>query len=276
MQKRLSILTAAVIIVLTVHALPVFAKTQDIVKIYKDIYIDKDTIVNDVVAIGGDVTIYGKVENNVVAVGGNVELKPSSCVVGEIIIVGGTLIREIGSVTSGRQTLIEMPGFIPSFSTFMKGGWIAIWATISVLVLLGFLGLAVLLTALIPEHIGTAVNAIEKSFARMLLSGLLWMILVVPVAVVLAISVIGIILIPLEILLVGLALIIGYIAASIYIGKNILSSFKARPAPFVDAVLGIILLFIIGFVPVVGHIVKAVFLLAGFGAVITTRFGTVK
>lgn len=275
MLRRLSV-AAIAILVLTFCTLPAFAKSRDIVRIYKDVYINQDTVVNDVVAIGGDVTIYGKVENNVVAVGGNVSLKPSSCVVGEIVIVGGSLMREPGSVTSGKQTLIDIPYFIPSFATFMKGGWIAMWATISLLVLLGFLGLAILLTALIPEHIGAAVNALEKKFASMLLWGLLWMILVVPIAVILAISVIGIILIPLEIVLVGLALIIGYIASAIYIGKNILSSFKAFPPPFVSAIIGILLLFLVAFVPVAGHILKAVFLIAGFGAVITTRFGTIK
>ena len=275
MAKR-SLTIIALLSVLAFFAHPAFAKSQDIVRFHANIDIDRDTVANDVVAIGGDVTVSGKVENNIISVGGRVILKPSSCVVGEIVIVGGTLIREPGSVTSGRQTIVDMPHFMPSLTTFLKGGWIAIWATISVLVLLGFLGLAVLLVALIPDNIGTAVNVMEKAFARMLLWGLLWMILVVPIAVILAISVIGIILIPFEILLVGLALIIGYIAGAIYIGKNILLALKAFPPPFVDAVLGIVILFLVGFVPVVGQVAKALFLLAGFGAVVTTRFGTVK
>ena len=275
MIKRVAIIIA-LICALSISASPAFAKSQDIVRITENIDIPGGMVVNDVVAIGGDVTVYGKVENNIVAVGGRVSLKPASCVVGEIVIVGGSLLRESGSVTSGRLTQIDMPYFIPSLASFLKGGWIAVWATISVLVLLGFLGLAILLVALIPENMRTAVNAMEKSFARMLLWGLAWVILVVPIAVILAISVIGIILIPLEILLVGLALIIGYIAGAIYIGKNILLAFKANPVPFVDAILGILILFLIGFVPIVGHVVKALFLLAGFGAVITSRFGTVK
>jgi hypothetical protein len=158
----------------------------------------------------------------------------------------------------------------------MQSGWMTLWATISILVLLGFLGLAVLLTALIPEHIGTAVNALENSFLMMFLWGIVWSVLIVPIAVLLALSIVGIILIPLEILLVGLAFIIGYISAAIYIGKNVLLSFKKIPPPFVGAVLGILILFLVGFVPIAGSIIKAVFLVAGFGAVITTRFGTVK
>jgi len=149
-------------------------------------------------------------------------------------------------------------------------------ATISLLVLIGFLGLAVLLAALIPEHMGTAVKALEKSFATMLIWGVIWIILIVPVAVLLAISIIGAILIPFEIFLVALAMILGYIAAAIFIGKNVLLSFRKETPFFVDAILGILILFLIGFVPFVGPVIKAFFLVAGFGAVITTRFGTVK
>ena len=253
-----------------------FAKGYDIVKIHTDIEISKDTVVNDVVAVGGNVTVYGKVENNVVAVGGDIVLKTNSSVGGQIVSVGGHVIKDPTANVTGRITEIYMPHFIPSIPTFLKGTWLALWATISLLTLLGFLGLAILLAALIPEHIGTAVSVLEKSFVSMLFWGILWAILVAPIAVLLAISIIGIILIPLEILLVVLALVIGYIASAIFIGKNVFLSFRKASPPFVDAILGILILFLIGFVPIVGPIIKILFVLAGFGAVLTTRFGTIK
>jgi hypothetical protein len=169
-----------------------------------------------------------------------------------------------------------MPHFIPSAINILKGGWIALWATISLLVLLGFLGLALLLSALIPENLGTAVALLERSFTNALLFGIFWVIMVIPIAILLAISIIGIILIPLEILLIVLALIIGYIASAIFIGKSVLLALKKAPVPFVDAILGILILFMIGFVPIIGPIMKTFFLIAGFGAVIATRFGTAK
>ena len=96
-----------------------------------------------------------------------------------------------------------------------------------------------------------------------------------PIAALLAISIIGILLIPLEILLVALAFIIGYIASAIFIGQNILLSFKKVSTHlFVDAIIGILILFVVGLVPIVGQVVKILFLVAGFGAVVTTRFGT--
>ncbi len=274
MTKRIIILIVVSIMVFA--ASPAFAKAQDIIKMNTDIEIEKNMVAGDVVAIGGDVTVYGRVEKNVTAVGGSVILKANSYVGGQVVIVGGEIIKDPTAVVGERVTQIYMPRFIPSMTTFVKGGWLALWATISLLVLLGFLGLAILLAALIPENIGVAIMALEQTFIKMFLWGMLWAILVVPIAVLLAISIIGILLIPVEILLVVLALVIGYIAAAVFIGKHVLSALKKKSPPFVDAILGILVLFLIGFVPVIGPMIKAVFLTAGFGAVLTTRFGTIK
>lgn len=253
-----------------------FAKGEDVIKFYRDAVIAQGVNVNDVVAIGGNVSVFGRVDGNITAIGGFVILKPGSYVGGEIISIGGEVIKEPGAELAGRATSIYMPHFIPSFATLLKGGWLAVWATISVLVLVGFLGLAVLLIALIPDHMKTIVKSLEASFGIMLLWGLVWMVLIIPIAAALAISIIGVVLIPLEILLVVLALIIGYIAAGVFIGKHVLASFVKKPLPLVDALVGIVILFLIGFVPFVGAVVKALFLMAGYGAVLVTRFGTAK
>jgi len=274
MVKRIAVFLLICAVIFSCTA--AFAKAQQIVKVSNDIEVAKDMVASDVVAIGGNVTVYGKVENSVVAVGGSVILKPGSYVGGEIVVMGGEFIRDPDARIVGKATQIYMPHFIPSFTTMLRGSWLALWATISIMVLVGFLGLAVLMAALIPEHIGTAVNALERSFVLMFFWGVLWMILIVPIAVLLAISIIGIILIPLEILIVVLALILGYITSAVYIGKNIMLAFKKIPPPFTDAILGIVILFLIGFLPVIGPVAKVLFLVAGFGAVLTTRFGTIK
>lgn len=253
-----------------------FAKGEDVVRFYKDAVIAENMDVKDVVAIGGNVTVFGRVEGTITALGGFVFLKPGSYVGGEIVSIGGEVIKEPGADFAGRATPIYMPRFIPSFATLLKGGWLALWSTISVLVLIGFLGLAVLIIALVPDHMKVVVKSLDHSFWVMLLWGLAWMVLIVPIAALLAISIIGVILIPVEILLVVLALIVGYIAVAILIGKHILGSFVKKPLPFVDAIIGIAVLFLIGFVPVVGAVIKAFLLIAGFGAVLATRFGTIK
>ena len=274
MLKKSSILTV-VLVVLAFLPASAFAKSIDMVK-FTDVEVPKEMVANDVVAIGGSVTVLGRIEGNVVAVGGSVTLKARSYVGGQVVVIGGSLVKDPDAEVAGKITQIDMPHFIPSLGSFMRGTWLAVWATISILSLLGFLGLAILLVALAPEHMVATVSMLEKAFVNMLLRGILGMMLIVPVAALLAISIIGIILIPLEILLVALAFVIGYIAAAILIGKNILIALKKAPVPFIDAILGIFVLFLIGFVPLAGPLVKIVLLTAGFGAVLTTRFGTVK
>lgn len=274
MRKLLAAAAVAVMVVLA--CAPAFAAGEDIVKFYKDAVIPQNMVAGDVVVLGGSVTVFGRVERSITALGGFVILKPGSYVGGEVVSIGGEVIKEPGAELAGRATTIYMPHFIPSFATLLKGGWLALWATISVLALVGFLGLAVLLIALIPDHLKAVVKSLDVSFGIMLLWGVVWMILIVPIAVLLAISIIGVILIPVEILLIVLALIIGYIAVAIFIGKHILASFIKKPLPFVDALFGILVLFLVGFVPVVGALVKGLLLVAGFGAVLVTRFGTVK
>jgi len=274
MLRYFTAIFTAVVLLLSASVLS--AKPQDIVKMNTDIEITKDMVVNDVVAVGGDITVSGRVENNAVAVGGSIILKPNAYVGGEVVAVGGNVVKDQTAIIGEKVTQIYMPPFIPSLTGWLKGQWVALWATISILALLGFLGLAVLLTAMLPEYIGIFVAALERSFVQMLLWGLLWGILVIPITVLLAVSIIGIILIPVAIVIAALAMIIGYVASAIFVGKRVLASFKKIKLPFADLILGIIILSLIGFVPVLGQFVKMAFLLAGFGAVLTTRFGTIK
>lgn len=272
MRKGLIILGLVCVMVLSCAA--AFARGEDVIRFYRDAVIAENMDVADVVVIGGSATVFGRVENTITVLGGFVILKPGAYVGGDIVSVGGEIIKEAGAELGGRATTIYLPRFIPSFATLFKGGWLAMWATVSVLVLIGVLGLAILLTALMPGNMKLVVHQLDTSFGIMLLWGLLWMVLIVPVGLILAVSIIGVILIPVEIVIVVLALIVGYIAAAIFIGKHILSSFVKKPLPVVDAIVGIALLYLIGFVPVVGMIINNLFLLAGFGAVLTTRFGT--
>lgn len=247
----------------------------DIIKLRKDLDISKEMVVNDVIVIDGNLTVLGRVEGNAVVVGGTMTLKRGSRVGGDVVVVG-EISKDPDAEVIGKITQIYMSHFIPSVIDFFKGGWMVFWAAISLLVLLGFLGLSVLVVALVPEHMGAIALSLERSFLSMFLWGALWIMLIVPIAVLLAISIVGIVLIPFEVLLVALALLIGYIASAIFIGKKIFTAMNKQVTPFLSAILGIVILFLIGFIPIAGAMAKAVFLIAGFGAVVTSKLGTVR
>ena len=100
---------------------------------------------------------------------------------------------------------------------------------------------------------------------------------VVPLAIFLAISVIGIPLIALEIFLIGIAFLVGYIAIAQLIGDKI-AALMQRPALGVIwlTVMGLLALWFIGWVPFLGSLVKAVVIVLGFGGVLATLFSSRK
>ncbi|MCX5678060.1 MAG: hypothetical protein NTY76_03010 [Candidatus Omnitrophica bacterium] len=275
MIKRLSVFVALGLLLLFAVSIASADEKPDVIKLRKDLEISRDMTVKDVIVIDGNLTVLGRVEGNIVVVGGVMTLKSGSYVGGSAVVVG-EISKDPAAQVLGKITQVYMPHFIPSVIDFFKGGWMAFWATISLLALLGFLGLSVLVIALVPEHMSAIVLSIERSFLGMFLWGVLWTMLIVPIAVLLAISIVGIVLIPLEVLLVALALLIGYIASAIFIGNKIFLTINKPAISFLSAILGMVVLFLIGFVPIAGAIVKSVFLIAGFGAVVTSKLGTVR
>ncbi len=277
MLKRSLVVISTLLVIFFAASAVTAAENPDVIKLKKDLVIAKDMVVKDVIVVDGDLTVLGRVEGNVVVVGGVIVLKPDSYVGGSISVVG-EISKDPAAKVLGKITQVYMPSFIPSAINFFggKGGWVTFWAAISVLALLGFLGLSILVIALIPGHMGAIVGRIDTSFVMMFLWGLLWTTLIIPVAVFLAISIVGIVLIPLEILLVALALLIGYIAAAIFIGNKVFLAVRKPAVPFLNAVIGMVILFLIGFIPVAGAIIRSIFLIAGYGAVVVSRFGTTR
>lgn len=276
MRKLLAVLSAVSIplalCVSPIHASP----TEDIIKIKRDVLVAKGMSVKDLIVFRGSATVYGTVEGDAVMVGGSLYLKDEAHIKGQVFVIGG--IVETGPMTriDGKVTQIRLPRYLPSAAAILLGGWLVVWAAFGAMVLLGLLGLAALFVALVPRHIAAAADFVEGSFAGAFLRGILWTVLIAPITVLLAISVIGIVLIPLQMFVVALAFLAGYIASAIYVGRRFLSSLNKESGPFLDAIVGILALYAVGFVPVIGLLVKAVFLIAGFGAVVTTRFGTLK
>ena len=106
--------------------------------------VGEDEVVNDVVSIGGDVKVDGEVRGNavsvggeakingrvtgeVVAVGGDVELGPEAEVFGDIVTVGGRLVREEGSSLLGEVTEVDWGEFDWNPGGDWFDGWNGNW-----------------------------------------------------------------------------------------------------------------------------------------------------
>ncbi len=246
------------------------ATDRSIIKIGSDVRIEKDMRVEDAVAVGGSVYVDGIVDGDAVAVGGTVHLSEEAIVHGDVVTVGGVIDQAEGAMIYG--TTVDVGAF--DFKNIFEGkhflgGHRGIPKFFTIIPLIGLFALVLLLSVLIPTELSTVASNIKNEPIIMFLWGMLGVILIVPLAVMLAISIIGIALIPLEVLAVFLASLIGYIAVAIMIGKKLLKALnKDNPSVVLSAILGVLILWLIGLIPIFGGIVMAIAWIIGFGAVI--------
>jgi len=132
-----------------------------------------------------------------------------------------------------------------------------------------------LIVHFIPKPISVISTVIKDMPIKVIFWGILGMILIVPLAVLLAVSVVGIVLIPLELTIVLCAVILGFIAISQLVGRKLFTILKRHDQSMIrETIWGMIVLWIIGWIPYVGWMLKVFAVVPGFGGVLMTRFGT--
>jgi hypothetical protein len=250
----------------------VSANAKDKVRIGGDVVVDQGTEVKDAVAVGGSVTVNGKVRDSAVAVGGSVILGPHAVIGKDVVSIGGAVEQAQGSKIHGDVVELNIPGVSSIMPFFFEDTSSSFW-TFKIVSLLGFLALAVLLVAVLPKPFNLITNNVQQNLGKIILWGILGLVVLIPLAIFLAISVIGIPLIALEVFLVGIAFLVGYIAVAQLIGDKIGALMK-RPALSVIwlTVMGLLALWLIGWVPFLGSLVKAAVIVLGFGGVLATLF----
>ncbi len=107
-------------------------------------------------------------------------------------------------------------------------GWSWVFAVISLAIFLVILVLALLIAALLPKPVRIISEAIRENTFKVILCGILGLVLIAPLALLLTVSVVGIALIPLEVIIVVCSVLLGFIAVGQLIGGKVLRLFK-RP-----------------------------------------------
>jgi hypothetical protein len=256
----------------------VLVKDSSVVKVNEDINMGQDLIFKDLVTIKGNINVKGDVGGDVVAVLGSVHLYPKARVAGDVVSVGGSVIKDEGAKIKGNITEIaigkEGVNNMPACMPFVGVAGLAGCLFFKVLMVIGFIGLAMLTVAFFTKEIGNISACVEKSWLRSFLWGILGMILILPVAFVLVISIVGIPLILVEMVLISVAMTMGSIAVSQLIGKKVTKALRKPNQPMIiEVVWGLIILFLIDLVPFIGGLIKCLLIMAGFGGAIITQLG---
>jgi hypothetical protein len=258
----------------------VAAETTSIVKINSDVVIEASMKVQNVIVFGGQITVNGTVEQNVVAIGGSAVLSRTAVVGGDVVALGGIIAVGTGADVRGTLTEINSSNISEAISDLLSNdweGWSWLFAIFSVVVFMAILVTAMLIVALIPKPIVTISEGIILHTYRASIAGFIGLLMIAPIAVLLALSVIGIVLIPLEIILVLCAAIFGFITVAQILGERVLARFKKPNDSLVRQTFwGLLILWLIGWIPYVGWMIKVLAIVLGLGGVMITRFGTKK
>lgn len=254
------------------------AGSNSIVKIGSDVIIEAGQKVRSVVTIGGQITVSGNVEKSVTAIGGSVVLTRTAVVGGNVTALGGVIVMARDAEVGGSLTEINSSNLVETFSAAVSSeweGWSWIFAMISLAIFIAILVVAMLTVALLPKPVRIVAEAITENTFKVVLCGILGLVLIAPLALLLTISVVGIALIPLEMIVVVCSVLLGFIAVGQIVGRKALSIFRrANPGALRETFWGLIILWLIGWLPYIGWMIKALAIVVGLGATLVTRFGT--
>jgi hypothetical protein len=247
---------------------------NNLVRFGEDIVIPADKVIDgDVVAIGGDVTVFGRVKGDCVSIGGTVNVKDKGVVEGDAVSMGGGVSTSDSASVGGSNVSLGSPwthshAFWPMVGLFGAVGT-GIWILHTIVRLGLTIFLAWLALLLARERLVYAVDTMYARFGRSFLWGLagfagslvalpaaiVLLILVGAIAIaILAITIIGI---PVAILLllalilgiVGLvlglviAVFLGFLNGAMFLGQRVLGrTSDAGKKPLLAITVGVLLI----------------------------------
>ncbi len=259
------------------------------------------TTVDGPVAVArGDLDVYGTVKGDVVALDGNVHVHQGALVTGDAWAVRGSVIID-GGMVEGRKRAIAIAA--PVFSTTVAREPITTWQSIKLVIgwfaVLTIIGLGVMVFT--EPNLDGVVVALERGFGRSFWMGIVGQVVALPVLLLivagLAITVIGVLLVPFAIVAYVIALAglvtLGFLAVARLTGGALASSrgtTSARGVHLRGLIIGLVAylgLWMIAALftwnPVFGSVLRAVAIAItwvaatlGLGATLTSRAGTVR
>ena len=261
MSLRRIIVFGIALAVLGLLARPALAATQAVYHggtYFGSVVVEPGQVVDgDLTVLFGDATIEGIVEGNCNVVGGSCFTTPGGIVTGQVNQVGGAVAQAVvpwAPPDSGYSP------FVPDHRLLWRLSW-------NLLALLVFL--------IFPLRTRMVLDRLERHPGLSVAAGLIGCISVIPLAVLLAITILLIPLILLEMVFLFASAFLGTAALALLIGRRLceLVSPSTTPSPLVALLSGIGLITAAELVPVVGTLVLILVGLIGLGATILSFAG---
>lgn len=254
-----------------------------------------DDVVDDVVMIAGSATIEGHVTGDLVVVAGSAHLTRTAVVDGDVVIVGGSAAVEAGANVD--RDFVVVMGALEAPSDFRPGGeqtvvgplivgdglravvpWLAtgllwgrpivpslpwVWTFVAV-----FFAAYLLLNLVFDRPVRACADKLAERPLSAFMVGLLVLVLLAPVSVLLAASIVGIALIPFLLCAVFVAGLLGKVSVLRTLGATILHQDDPgdRRLSARSFVLGFVAVTLLYMVPVLGIVGWATLGVLGLGA----------
>jgi hypothetical protein len=227
-----------------------------------------------IVIMGGSVSVAGTVNEDIAVMGGSAYLERTARVRGQVISIGGQVTRVPGAEIQG-DTVESFPvlpfRWTPSF--WIPAGFDVLGNIFgAIMTTLALVALAVLVILLLPEQTEQVAAIIVDEPWLSVGAGLLTMILMPVLLLLLLITCIGPFLLGLAF---GIAVLFGWIALGLVIGRRLVEAMNTKnTTALVETLVGVILITLLSRVPCIGWLLSLIGAAFGLGAVLLTRFGT--
>jgi hypothetical protein len=253
---------------------------RDVVAIRGNVRMGAGSSARQVTAVLGSVELEpgATVEKEVVAVGGNVHVASGAHVGNDAVSIGGEVSIDQGGTVDGQEVSVSVPGVgsllglaspSPSASKGMSFGWRITQAIAKFVV---FFLLALLFRAVVPARLDRVTASLTRAPLRDVLVGLLGTIAMPVLTVLLAVTIVGILLIPVQLIAILLAAILGYTALALLIGRAIPIG-ERKADGVIQLAIGTGIVVLVSEIPVVGVMAMISAWLLVFGAVLRSRGG---
>ena len=278
------------------------AQKNDSVGYRDSIVVLPDETRNNVVSFGGDIDVRGKVRKSVLSFGGTITvsgevgeaivgfgarivLKDTAVVHGDLVGLGGSIEKDPGAQVTGDTVSFKSSELTAKiFGGGLKGLFgLSFWPLIiifKIVNLMFWVLLGVITVSIYPKQVAFAADQIRKAPLPTLGYGLAAQFLFVIAIVIAAVLCLVLIGIPLVMgLAVGgfLAKVFGRVAVFALLGGSLSRALgRGTITPVGAAVLGALVVGLIGFVPILGFLAVGVLSLFGWGTAVRTRFGTME
>ncbi|MGB8701796.1 MAG: hypothetical protein WCD18_20465, partial [Thermosynechococcaceae cyanobacterium] len=239
----------------------------------------ENQVVENALAFGGNVTVSpnAKVLDTAIAFGGSVTLQKGARVEGDVYSFGGNIVQEPGAIVNGERATFSdrhgmMYGTDRGRSSFFAQYFFSVIFRISAAVVAAILGLIVLHTN--PHFLLNLSTKLRQHSGLTALWGMGAIVASIFVSVFLAITLIGIPLIPLLILTMIVSSLVGSLGVALFVGQTLIRN-KNRSLQQ-QFLVGLAIVTVLSLMPFFGGLVVFLVNLFGLGVILLWKFGREK